>query len=252
MKNNNVKKIIVGITIAIFIIGVIVFLEMDNELGDNIFLYFVIGLVILVPVIIGTTKGKTTQIDQSSFEISYKYYRTNFMPIGSIIFTIISLIWLLIEKMITAGTDTAIGFFIGFGLLSFFEFMYRWWKVTYYNGFTFSFSNQGITMSKGSWKKELAWSYYKNFNTVYKAHHGKWVSYIPFLSIFVHKADQYLINLYYTKEHIAELVKNPLYDTSKEKPYDRIPTLPENHDKVLNYIKQYIKEGHTIMSGENL
>lgn len=249
---NKIRKIIVGIVLAVFIIGTIISFSFDEDTGATIFIVLVVVLLITLGFAIGTTKTKKTEIDMSRFDISYTYYRSDFMPIGSIILTIISLIWLVVEKSQDVGTLNALGFLVGFGFLAFFEFMFRWWKVTKFNGFTFSFNNHGVEISKGSWSKEYPWSNYTHFATVYKARFGKWVQFIPFLSMLIHETDKHLINLYRKEEYRKNREWEPFTGNASEIPYDRIATLSTNHEQIIEYIKKHLKEEYKLRINERL
>ncbi|MDP2685060.1 MAG: hypothetical protein Q8P20_08570 [bacterium] len=246
------KKIIVGIVILFFIFGAILSFNLSEEAGSTTFAFLIIGIVIVLPLLIWSIKIPKIKFDTSAFDISYKYYQSDFMPKGSIIFTIASLIWLFISQYKESGTNSALAFVVGFGFLSFFELMYRWWKVTKYNDFTFSYNNHGVVVSKHAWKKELIWSNYSGFSTLYKARFGKWINYIPIFSMLVHDSDQNLINLYRKKEYRKTFKDDPFIGSDSEIHYDRIATLPNNHMQVINYIKQFLPEENKLSLNKRL
>ncbi len=191
--------------------------------------------------------------DQSSeYDITYKYLRTDFVPISTIVLTVASLFWSLAENSRNGDVDTAIAFFIGFGFLALFEFYYRWWKVTKYNGFTFVFNNHGVTIRKGSWTKEYPWSNYKSFGTVYAARFGKWAQYIPLFNILIHSTDRELINLYRKEQFRTDREWDPFLGSAPDTFYDRIPTLPSNHEQIVKYIEQYLPENTKLRLNERI
>lgn len=240
--NISLRQYIFFLSLLIFIIN----LAILNKIPENIATWTSnISFLILIFGIgwaIAETPNKKSTLNLKEFDISYTYNKINVIPISSVIFTSLSLTWLFIAKIFDSGIVIAGVFFIGFGLLAAFEFMYRWLKQTKYNNFTFSFYHHGIYISRGEWSKEFVWNNYKSFSTVYKARFGKIVSYIPFLSMLVHKSDQYIINLYRSDQYLQSLKENPEEGKSHDIYYDQITTLPKNHIQVINYIKKHLKE----------
>jgi hypothetical protein len=253
MNKLTTRQWVVYIIIFLFGVGAIISFNLPEEKGADFFMILILVLFVLIPIFIWSAKNNKFTRDTSAYDITYKYLRTDFTPIGSLLLTIVSLIWMLVSKIQDEGPETAIAFFIGFGFLSFFEIMYQWWKVTKYNEFVFSFDAVGILISKDAWSKKLLWSNYNGFGTVYQARLGRWVRYIPLLSMLVHETDRNLINLYRTAEYLNQEVVHDLFTgDSKKISYDRIPTLPKNHEQVIAYIKKYLPEKNSLTIDERL
>lgn len=245
MIKKSVKKTIVGTIIVVFVLTIplLVGLGLDENIANTIYTYMFFGVVIIIVWAVWSTPVAKDSFDVSSFDIVYKYKKTS-LPIGSMIFTAISLIWLLISTIQDSGAETAIAFFISFLALAVFEYMLNWYKGTKFNDFTFSYNNHGVTISKGSWNKEFIWNNYKRFTTAYRARFGQYLSYLPFTSLFLHDADRYTLLLYRQDEfkHDYELHGQTHTDSTKNITieYDSIVVTPEYKDQIINYIKQYL------------
>lgn len=160
-----------------------------------------------------------------SYTINTKY---KLLPVGSTLLAVASLVWLFFTEGRKSGYLTAMGLAIGFGLLAFIEFIIHWYKGTIYEGYTYTFSKEGIERRIGNTRKVKQWSDYQCFTTSFSAKFGKVFSFLPFSSLLFSDSDRYTINLYHNE--------NMAISTA----YDQIRILPENHEKVISYISQFL------------
>lgn len=172
------------------------------------------------------TREPKTSVNASDYDISYTIRWRRVTPVTSIVLTIISLFWLLIEKIQKTETTTAVSIFVAFLLIDSFEYIIQWARATKYTGYTMCLDAKGVTVVRGNWSKQLAWQDFSSFCNVYEVRFGDWIRYIPFLSALAVDSDKYTLNLY---KKISSAI-----------PYSQIATNPDNYEQVVTYIKKYL------------
>ncbi|MFA6587657.1 MAG: hypothetical protein WCT08_01170 [Patescibacteria group bacterium] len=238
VKINRQTSIIIAL--ISFIILILSF-SLPEENGAILMMIGILGLIVGLAVGINSS-WKRTIINKNEFDLVYTFHKTNFISPISVIFNILSLLWLLIAKIQSGQTlEIALIFFIGFWLLSAIELIVKIAKQSNFDGFTFGFNKEGITLLKGDWVKKYAWENYRGFNTAYSTRYGEFLSYLPYISIFFHETDKYTINLFYSEKGRQQSMEQtaPGY---KVKKYHQIETQKNNLSQVISYLKKYLPQ----------
>jgi hypothetical protein len=209
----------------------------EGNFNENFGSISLLLLIIAVPIAIIIAGEAKNTFDTSKFDLTYTYFRFGVIPFTSIILTVISLVWMWLDSQREYNTETAMAFVIGFGMLAVFEYLVQVMKAYRFNGFTFSFDQNGVIISKGSWHKQYLWNHYDGFTTAYKARFGNFLRYVPLLSLLASESDQHTIRLIRKKEYATAAT------------YDEIMTMTKNNSEVINYISRFIPENNKINLG---
>lgn len=213
--------------IFLLVLGVTFSSDPSDETGGIIFFVLVLGLVLTFGLTIGRSSITRYSPPPGKFTFSYSVdVKYPIFPVGSTLYALGSLVWTLLAQLSDEGVEVALGFFIAFVVLDAFEFIRNWFNATYYNGSVFGFTEDGFERHLGTWSKAYRWSDFSSFSTVYEAHYGRYLSWIPFLSVFYAPFDRYTINLYF---------KAP-----RGSAYAQIRTRVDNLEQVLSYVRRHV------------
>lgn len=161
--------------------------------------------------------------------ITYTVKSRKIYPTGSILFTIISLIWLFIESLSKEGVETALAFTVGFGALALIEFFITWAKATKYSGFTYTLNENGIEKKKNAWRKQYNWNNMESFYSDYDIKYGNIIKWLPLSSFIISSHDKSILK--FKEKEISD------YWFGSDV---RIQTNEDNHDEVVKYISKFI------------
>lgn len=125
--------------------------------------------------------------------ITYTVKPRKIYPTGSILFTVLSLIWLFIENLSDGGIETALALTLGFGMLSVIEFLLHWAKATKFEGFTYTLNEHGFEKKKNAWRKQYKWENVESFYSNYDIKYGNIIKWLPLSSFVISSHDKSIL-----------------------------------------------------------